>query len=67
MSDLQEILLISVSNSQCGNLCILLSLTILREIKFGDFKGSKTVTLAILKAMNYDFWENRIFEIVNFP
>ena len=42
MSDLQEILLISVANSQCIILSNLLSLKILHEIKFGNFMGCKT-------------------------
>ena len=46
------------------NLRILLPLKILREIKFGSFKGSKSAILAILKASNFDFRDSPTFESV---
>ena len=40
---------------------------ILREIKFGNFRGSKTAILAILKALNFEFWDIPHLEMLRIP
>ena len=42
------------------------AIQILREIKVGSFRGSKTVILAIFEALEFDFGENSIFVSVRF-
>ena len=37
---------------------------ILREIKFGNLRRSKTAILVILESLNSNFWENSTFESV---
>ena len=42
----------------------LCDIQILRKIKFGNFRGSKSAILVILEGLNFDFWENPTFESV---
>ena len=44
--------------------CFFTATQILREIKFGDFRGSKTALLAILEALNFEFQKDTTFESV---
>jgi len=42
----------------------LIATQILREVKFGNFRGSKTAILAILEALNFESGENSTFESI---
>ena len=37
---------------------------VLREVKFGNFRGSKTIIVVILEALNFDFRDNFTFQSV---